>query len=300
VKIAGRFEQNLALVRGTPNNTPYYTTRVERIAVAVVDAAPFAVRIVEPKTPLLQAGSMNLKIVAEKQAGWDEEIRVQMPFRPPGLNAQPEIVIAKGQTEGYYPINANGNAAVGDWQTTVNAYANVGGAQLWVGSPLAKLSIAPYFFGGQIQMAAAEQGRPVDVLVKLQPNAPFEGQAKLELVGLPNKVTSQPLEVTKDSGEVVFHVNVDPASPEGQHQSLFCQLALVKDGETMVHTFAGGGTLRIDKPRPAPAPAPVAVAAAPTPQAAPAPAPAAPPKPLSRLEQLRLERQKQTAGQGNE
>jgi hypothetical protein len=204
-------------------------------------------------------------------------------------------VIPKGQTETYYPINANGNAAVGDWQTTVNAYAAVDGGQVWIGSPLAKLSIAPFYLGGQIQMAAAEQGKPVDVLVKLQPNAPFDGKAKLELFGLPNKVTTAPLEIAKDVTEVVFHLNVDPTSPEGQHQSLYCQLAVVKDGETMAHTFAGGGTLRIDKPRPAPAPA--AVAATPQPAAAPAPAPAMPPKPLSRLEQLRLERQKQTAGQ---
>jgi hypothetical protein len=209
------------------------------------------------------------------------------------------VLIAKGQTEALYPMSASGNAAAGDWQITVNAYATIGGGQVWVGSPLVKLSISPYFFGGQIQMAAAEQGKPVEVLVKLQTNAAFEGTAKLQLVGLPNKVTAQPLDVAKDATEAVFHVTVDPTSPEGQHASLFCQTTVVKDGEPMVHTFAGGGTLRIDKPRPAPAPATPPAAAPPTTVAA---APATPPpaaKPLSRLDQLRLERQKQFEAQGN-
>lgn len=40
VKIAGRFEHNAVFVRGNPNDTPYYTTKVSRIAVAVVDERP--------------------------------------------------------------------------------------------------------------------------------------------------------------------------------------------------------------------------------------------------------------------
>jgi hypothetical protein len=295
VKIAGHYEQNLPLVRGTPNNTPYYTTRVEKIAVAVIDEAPFSVQLVEPKVPLLQSGVMNLKVVATKKAGWDEDIRVQLPFRPPGFNAQYEVMIPKGQTEVLYPVNAAGNAAVGDWPMAANSWASIGGGQVWVGSPVIKLTIAPYYFSGQIQMAATEQGKPVNLLVKLTKNGEFDGKAKLELVGLPNKVTSVPIEIAKDSAEATFAVTVDPTSPEGQHQSLFCQLSLVKDGEAIVQTLAGGGTLRIDKPRPAPVQ--VAESSKATTPSSPAPA-AAPPKPLSRLEQLRLERQKQQAGGG--
>jgi hypothetical protein len=287
--IAGRFVHTLGMVRGNPNNTPYYSTTVDRLAVAVVEESPFAIRIVAPKVPLLQAGSMNLKIVAEKRSGWDEEIHVQLPFRPPGVNAQYEIVIPKGQTEANYPVNANGDARTGEWDLAAAAWANVGGGQLWVGSPMLKLTIAPLLVTGQIQMAVTEQGKPTVVLVKLQHPNPFEGTAKLDLVGLPHKVAAAPVEINKDTPEASFQVTTDPTSPEGQHATLFCQFTQVRDGEPMVQTFAGGGVLRIDKPKPA-APALAPTAAAATSQPA-APAPPASAKPLSRLEMLRLERQ---------
>ena len=74
-------------------------------------------------------------------------------------------------------------------------------------------------------------------------------------------------------------------------------MTVTENNESIVHARVGDSELRIDKPLPmptaAPTPAPMPVAAAEV------PVPAAPPaeKRLTRLEKLRLDSQKKTAGQ---
>ena len=51
------------------NNVPYHTLDTNHIAVAVTEAAPFSIEVVEPKVPMVQNGSMQLKIVAKRAKG---------------------------------------------------------------------------------------------------------------------------------------------------------------------------------------------------------------------------------------
>ena len=118
---------------------------------------------------------------------------------------------------------------------------------------------------------------------------PFAGTAKVRLVGLPNKVMTPDVEITKDTKELAFKVTVDKTSPPGQHRNIFCQVVVTENGEPILHNV-GGTELRIDVPLPpkvAVAPKP------PTPTAKPVPAPVAKPveKRLTRLEKLRLEQE---------
>jgi hypothetical protein len=122
---------------------------------------------------------------------------------------------------------------------------------------------------------------------------PFEGVAKVRLLGVPPKVTTTELEFNKDTAEIAFELKTEAGSPVGKH-SLVCQVEIIKDGESII-SRAGTAQLQIDKPLPPPK-KPVAkpVAKAPV---APAPVPAAVPppvakkpkaKPLTRLQKLRL------------
>ena len=44
-----------------------------------------------------------------------------------------------------------------------------------------------------------------------------------------------------------FNIKATPEAQTGQHKQLFVQFNLIKDGEPLVNTFAGGGILRVDK-----------------------------------------------------
>jgi hypothetical protein len=277
--LPGGFRHVLELVYGNPNNTVYYQTEVDQLAVAVAEEAPFTIRIIEPQVPLVQNGYLDLKIVAERQEGFDEPINVRMLFNPPGVGSLPDMTIPKESPEVLYRLNAAENAAVHDWKIAVIGTATVEGGAVWVSSQLANLRVAEPFLTMKIETAAAEQGHEVSVVAKIEHKRPFEGKAKVTLLGLPHKVTAPELEITKDDAEVVFPVSVDAESPAGQHKALFCNVVIMQNSEPVAHNAGAGGILRIDPPRKkAPEPAPVAAAAPPKPE-----------KRLTRLEMLRLE-----------
>ncbi len=281
------FSQMVELVLGQ-NNVPFWNRYVEKLPVAVCEEAPYSVEVVEPKVPLVRGGSMNLKVVAKRKPGFTAPISVSLPWNPPGVSSAGGVAIPEKQNEALIPMNADGGAELRTWKIVVNGSSNGPTGPLLVSTQLAKLTIAPQFVTLAFLAASVEQGREVDMAVKVNKAVDFPGEATVALIGLPNKVTTDLKKITKDTGDLIFHIKTDKVSPAGNHANLFCQVVITKDGEPIIHNL-GTGQLRIDVPlppkpnTPAPAPAPKPVAAA------PAPAAAAPPKPLTRLEKLRLE-----------
>src|SRR4029079_6870097 len=143
----------------------------------------FKLSILQPKVPLVQGGSMQLKVVADRKAGFTAQIALDMLFNPPGVSAG-GATIAAGASETTLPLNASGDAQVRKWKVCVIGSADIGGA-LWVSTQLAELEIAPPFVGGKLEMATAEQGKTVQVLCNLEQKRPFEGKATVQLLGLP-------------------------------------------------------------------------------------------------------------------
>jgi hypothetical protein len=282
--VVGGFRQTLPLVIGAPNDTVYYQAEVDRLAVAVTEAAPFRVSVEAPATPLLRVGQKALKVRVERDVGFAAPVVVHMVWNPPGVSSAGAITIAGDQTEGVYPLDASGDAALKTWKVGVLAHAPVSGGDVWISSQLVDLTVAEPLTGGAIQMAATERGKPALVLCKLEGVRAFEGKARVTLMGLPPKAACAVREISAQDKEVVFEVTTESDAPVGQHKGLFCQLELEQPGGALNQRFAFGGVLRIDNPPPAPV---EAVAAAPPPP--PAPAGAAPARPLSRLEQLRKE-----------
>ncbi len=247
-QVVGRFRQDIELVEG-PNNTSYYSTTVDKLCVAVTKEAPFRLQIVEPKVPLVQAGSMRLEIVAERAPGFDEPIEVQMIWNPPGVSSQSEVTIPKGATNGFYTLNAGGGAETRSWKIAVLGHATVEGGPLYVSSQLADLAVAAPFLTGKIETLWVNPGKAGKLTVNLQQAKPFDGKATIRLCGLPEKVTAPEREITKDDQEVVFDVTVDPKCPTGSHRNLFCAVDVKQDGQLIPHNIAFGGILRVVPPK---------------------------------------------------
>ena len=58
------------------NQTVYHRNEADRVAAAVTEAAPFRIEVVEPKAPVVQNGSLNLKVKAERADGFKGPIAV--------------------------------------------------------------------------------------------------------------------------------------------------------------------------------------------------------------------------------
>ena len=250
------------------------------------EAAPYSIEVIEPKVPLVQNGSFNLRVVAKRAEGFKGAITVFPLWTPPGMGIQGSAVIPEGQTECVLPMNAAPTAAPRKWKTAVTAVADAGKGPVWVSSQLFTLEVTAPVVTLTMERPAVEQGAQTQLFCKVAVTTPFEGKAKVTLIGLPAKTTTQVIEITKDSKEFAFPIVADKTSPVGQH-NVFAQVVIDRGGE-LITGSTGGTQLRIDVPLPPK----VAVVTPPptvTPKTPAPPVPAAPPKRLTRLEQLRLE-----------
>jgi hypothetical protein len=212
------------------------------------------------------------------------------------MGIQGSAVIPEGQTECVLPMNAAPNAAARKWKTVVHAVADAGKGPVWTASQLFTLEVAAPVVTLTMERPAVEQGGSTQLFCKVAVPTPFEGKAKVTLVGLPAKVTTQVIEITKDSKEFSFPITADKTSPVGQH-NVFAQVVIDKGGE-LITGNTGGTQLRIDVPLPPKVATATPVTPNPPPKT-PTPAPMTPEKRLTRLEQLRKEaeeREKAAAG----
>jgi hypothetical protein len=290
---SGQVRLPTVLVRGQ-NNRPFWTESTQSLAMAVTQKVPFTLQIVEPKVPLVQGGQMSLKVVATREGDFKAPIKIELMLNPNGMNSSREVSIAEGQTEALITLNAAGNAQVKEHKIAVRGEATVGSGPVMVCSPFVNLRIAEPYLKFTYEAAAVELGAETELVVKVEAAKPFEGNATVSLLGLPNKVTTTPSEFNKDAKELIFKVKAEADANPGNNKSLFCQVVVTENGEPIIHNL-GTGAIRVDKPLPPKvAPMPVAQGQPAAPPAQPAPAQV---KRLSRLEQLRLEQKQRLEGQ---
>ena len=246
--IAGGFRQDVEFIYGQ-NNQVYYGARVDRLMVAVTEAAPFKVQILEPHVPLVQSGTMDLRIAVARTQGFEEPISLKMLWNPPGVSSQPEITLAKGATNIVYPLNAAAGAEIQKWKIAVIGTATVDGGPVYASSQLAEIAVSEPYLTGKIDTLTMRPGEKTKLNCKLDQKIPFEGKAVVKLVGLPDKVTASTSEITKNDKEVSFEIVADPDCQPKSTRVLFCSVAIQKDGELVPHNIASGGHLRIAPPK---------------------------------------------------
>ena len=62
-------------------------------------------------------------------------------------------------------------------------------------------------------------------------------------------MTAPEREFSKEDQEIAFDVAVDPKCATGSHKNLFCAVEIKQDGQSIPHTIAAGGILRIVPPK---------------------------------------------------
>lgn len=246
--VSGSFRHAMEFISG-PNNTYYYHTRADKLYVAVVEAAPFKIEIDEPKVPLVQGGSMNLNVKAIRDSGFDEPINLKMLWNPLGVSSSSDVTIAKGASNAVCTLNASGNADLRKWKIAVLGSATVNGGTVYVSTPLTQLEVAEPYVSGKIETVSVSPGQSAKLICKLEQKKPFEGKAKVKLMGLPDKITAPELEITKDDKDATFNVTVDPKCNNGSHKNLFCHVEVVEHEQPIPHNIASGGVLRVVPPK---------------------------------------------------
>lgn len=284
--VSGKFVQVLDLVRGPQNGVEYYTRTFDKLPVSVTEPLPFGVSIDQPKAPIVRNGTMKLKIRAIRKDGYDKRITVRFPWLPPGISSSATMTFDEKATELEYELNANENAELNQWNLTVVAESDGGKGLAFTAAPFIRLSVEEPFLSIKLSMASAKQGETAEMAAEVEHLREFTGEAEVQLFGLPAHSTSQAVKLKPGTASLTFPIATTDKTPVAQHKGVFCTAAVMKDGEPVLHRLAMGSVFRVD-----PMPKEVKEAAKPA---------AAPPaekkeKPLSRLEQLRMEAKKEAA-----
>lgn len=246
-QIIGGFRQRTPLVIANPNRTEYHHTTLNTIPVAVTQAIPFKIDVIEPKAPLVHNGKQKLKIKLTRSEGYEEQVRLYMLYRPNGIGAPGRVDLNKTTTEGVYEIDANTSTPTRDWPMVIVGNANNSGGPVWASSQLFTIKVETPFVAGSITSAKAEQGKNVDVTIALEHPREWQGDGELTLLGLPAHAKAEPIKIKPGQEQATFKVNVANNTPPGTHRSLVCELVIQVNGEPVIHRLGQGGRLRVDR-----------------------------------------------------
>ncbi|MFM7292264.1 MAG: hypothetical protein ACKO6B_13690 [Planctomycetia bacterium] len=252
----GGLRQVTELVMGQPNNASYRTSTTDRLPIAVVEPARIRIDVEEPAAPIVRRGRMDLRVRIVREGEFAGKVRLTLPFRPPGINAPPNVEVGEKDTEATYTINASPDAPIGDWQLVVLATAmDKDEPSVWVSSLPVTVRVAEPLIELASEKAVAEPGQEARVVCKITKPGSFMGTATVKLMGLPAKAAAPELEFAATATELVFPVAVAADAQPGRHDNVFCEVRVPMAGTWVVHAMPGN-QLRIDKPLPKPEPTP--------------------------------------------
>ncbi|TVP99760.1 MAG: serine protease [Planctomycetaceae bacterium] len=249
------------------------------LLVSVVEAAPFKIQLDQPRVPIVRNGSMELNVSIERNEGFEGAVSLATLYAPPGLAVNNGRQIPKDQTSITIPMTANGNAAIGNWPMILVATYDSGNGQSRIATNPIDLDIQDAVFKFEFPKVAGELDTPVALQLAVEVMREFVGEGEVELVGFPPGVSSpEPKQsVTPESETVTFPLVIAKDAKVGTHKTLNV-VARVTSPDGVITQTQGTGEIRVDQPLPPKTDAPEA------PKVEEA---KAPPKPLSRLEQLR-------------
>ena len=281
---SGGFTQHLPInYSGGGNGGTYLSTKMDQLTLGVAEKAPFKMRLEQNSLPLPKYGYHDIVIHIDRDKDFDGEVDVRLKYRQDGLSGIDRIRVKKDQKSITYRINAAGNAPDGDWPIVFNANAGHKGKSYEICDEYT-LKIIPHFVSAKMEMQSFRQGdKGVTMEVAIEHHNAFEGNAKVTLNGLPNSFKANDVTIDKNSKVVVFKLDIDEKTRRGTHKNMFLSIDIPYAGKTLAQNIYTGGEIRIDPPQQN------------KPKVAAKSNEKKPERKLSRLEQLRLEKQQRSA-----
>lgn len=243
VSVVGELDQEIRLVDGR-NDTTFHGRQVERLALAVAEPAPYALRLTAPKAPVVHNGYRELTVTAERSEGFTTAIALRFPWLPAGMGGG-TATIAENETSATIRLEVRTDAAVGEHKLFVAGTA--GGWELC--TPWTPVTVEAPWVTFDIPNLETEQGKGLDFPVKVTHNTAFEGEYEIRLLNLPKGVSSEPLVLKTGVEELIFKMSVSEETPKGKFGGITARSTLSREDEPVVHTW-GSGELKVFEPLP--------------------------------------------------
>jgi hypothetical protein len=252
-KPESRCQQNVPFINH-PGGDAWHAVRVTRYIIGVTDAAPFSLDIKQPSVALVRGGELAIPVSITRRQGFAGPVEFSVGFVTSGINAQPAMTIPAGKSEGILRLAASASAPLGTRPlvvigSTINETISpyLGAGHIRVSSEIVDLTVSEPYVELVAQAQSVRRGERKTFVWTVQHKSPFEGKARVKLLGLPKGVSVvKPLPViTKDSKKITFHIAATNEALLGQVIGLSCEVAVTTDGQKITQR-AGKGSLRID------------------------------------------------------
>ena len=255
-RVVGGFEQAVDLVAGTAD-TLFHGIRVDRVPVAVTRPLPFRIELSAPTAPLPIGGSLALLVKVERAEGCHEPVKVRLPFLPPWVTAESEIIVPGDVSEADYVLHAGFESEARSWPLV--AVGEIDGASLadsdnetyigeTVASSLVQLELAPAPISGSLGVLAGELGTTLRVDGELQVATPDVGAMETKIEGLPNRIEQKSARFDPSAGRVQAEIVIADDAPLGAFPSVQVRLSGTVQGRAVSYVVAADSVLKVMKP----------------------------------------------------
>lgn len=232
--------------------------KTRKLALAVVEGAPFHLEIEPPKVGLVQSGEVSLRVKVKRLEGFAGAVYCEADWLPEGVAKQPPLVIPAGVDAADYKLSAQRDAKPGIYPIAITGRENeVAGGSVrsaagyhYVMSAPVKLEVSEPYLTVTLARAAIERRTVGEIVGKIQHHKPFEGEAGVALGRLPFGVRQvEPFpKVKAGDTEVRFRVEVTADCLVEQYRDLYCEVAIPVEGQ-LIRQQTGNGILRVDPER---------------------------------------------------
>jgi hypothetical protein len=188
-----------------------------------------------------------------RRPGFSEPVSIKADFAPGGVALPPAETVPGDMNEVVLKVLATGEANLGNGALSIvgmtlrepNSYLGTG--EVRVAAPVVQLKVAEPYVNLRSDPASVRRSGSSEYRWTISSKNPFEGEAVVNLLGLPKGVTvREPLpRVSASATEVVFHIEASDEALLGPVSGLECEVTLHAAGQ-QIRQRAGKGSLRID------------------------------------------------------
>lgn len=254
-------QQNLQRV--SYSHYPWRNIRVDQFAAAVSEPAGFEIHLEAPKQPLMRGSEMTMPLRIVRHPGFEEPLEIQCELAPAGVGTSPAETIPPEQETATLTLSAEATAKLGSSPLYVLATTTKprggrsdsyvsgdtaqGSERIRVSSDVVAIEVAEPFVAFASEPQSVRRGDSILYRWTVQQLRPFEGEAKVRMIGLPVgliQVGEEPT-IRATTSEVFVELAASDEALTGLVNDLKCDV-LFSVGDEEIRLRTGSGKLRID------------------------------------------------------
>ncbi len=234
------------------NSAAWHYVTVDRIAVAVTQAAPYSLELVQPEIALVQNGELSLQIKIQRQKDFKGPVELKVGWLPSGVTGEPSVSIPADASESKFTLQASAKAPPGAFKISLNGSSKEGDTTYGVGNSRVStgfidLKVSEPYLTVVVKRASVERGKTGTILCELKQNKAFPGEATATLKRLPHGVNIvEPFpKISAQDTKAEFHIEATNDALVGLYKDIFCEVTVTENGQS-IRQQTGSGILRVD------------------------------------------------------